>query len=217
MSFHIDLVTTWLGLVENSEAAQTAGTELLDRYGEPHRLFHNVDHLTEVLSVVEALAANADDAGVVQMAAWFHHAVHDPVRRDNEHRSALLARSVLPGLGVTPTRVTEVTRLVLLTRAHDPRPGDRNGAVLCDADLAVLATEPDLYHRYRHGVRAEYSHVDEPAFAAGRVRVLRELLSRPSVYRTVGARRRFERAARANMEAELRMADGYRDATAALR
>ena len=35
-------------------------------------------------------------------------------------------------------------------------PGDANGAVLCDADLAVLASPPEAYAAYASAVREEY-------------------------------------------------------------
>ena len=72
-------------------------------------------------------------------------------RGDDEQRSADLAEQVLTELGVPAQRVGEVRRLVLLTAAHDPAAGDDDGAVLCDADLAILASEPQRYGRYVRG------------------------------------------------------------------
>ncbi|GGL07074.1 hypothetical protein Sme01_12060 [Sphaerisporangium melleum] len=98
-------------------------------------------------------------------------------------------------------RVAEVARLVRLTAGHDPAPGDRDGEVLCDADLAVLAGPG--YDAYARAVRQEYRHVPDDAFRAGRARVLDGLLALPSLYRTPPARERWEAAARRNLRAEL--------------
>ena len=66
---------------------------------------------------------------------------------------------------------------MLLTAGHDPAPDDANGAVLCDADLAVLASPPDAYVGYASAVREEYGHLSDAEFTAGRIAVLEHLLA----------------------------------------
>ena len=75
--------------------------------------------------------------------------------------------------------------------------------MLYDADLAILAAAPDRYAEYAADVRREYAAAPDADFAAGRSQVLRSLLDRPSVYATEYGRDRWERLARANVEAEL--------------
>jgi predicted metal-dependent HD superfamily phosphohydrolase len=99
--------------------------------------------------------------------------------------------------------VAEVERLVLLTAGHDPEPGDANGAVLCDADLAVLAAPPEAYAAYASAVRDEYAHLSDADFTAGRIAVLERLLALPALYRLPVDDRRWTAAARANLTAEL--------------
>jgi predicted metal-dependent HD superfamily phosphohydrolase len=106
-------------------------------------------------------------------------------------------------VGVDAARRREVVRLVRLTADHEVADGDADGAVLADADLAVLAADPERYAAYASGVRAEYAHVGDAEFAAGRSAVLRRLLERPSLYGTSSARTRWEARARHNMETEL--------------
>jgi predicted metal-dependent HD superfamily phosphohydrolase len=96
-----------------------------------------------------------------------------------------------------------VARLVRLTATHDPIPGDRNGGLLTDADLCVLASPPDLYASYVAAVRREYAHVPDQAFAAGRAAVLNNLLSLPRLFHTPILRERWEDMARANILKEL--------------
>ena len=90
------------------------------------------------------------DPDAVRLAAWYHDVAYDPERADNEQVSAARARAGLRGL-VPDARVDEVERLVLLTAGHDPAPDDANGAVLCDADLAVLAGPAGGLRRLRLG------------------------------------------------------------------
>ncbi|CAM5381771.1 hypothetical protein STANM309S_03097 [Streptomyces tanashiensis] len=96
-----------------------------------------------------------------------------------------------------------MARLVRLTTTHDPAAGDLNGETLCDADLAILATDPDTYGGYTAAVREEYSFVPEADFRAGRAAVLRHLLGLPRLFRTPYGAAVWEERARENLEREL--------------
>ena len=186
------------------DLAEELHARLAERYAEPHRRYHDLRHLHEVLQTVNELADAADDLEAVRWAAWFHDAVYDVHRADNEERSADLAVRELTDLGYDSARVDEVARLVRLTATHHPADGDANGAVLCDADLRILATDPWRHAEYVHDVREEYAHVSEDDFRKGRAAVLRDLLSADRLYHTDLAHGRWEDRARANLTAELR-------------
>ena len=104
------------------------------------------------------------------LAAWFHDGVYDG-EPDAEKRSAAWAAEALSTL-VEPDIVDEVVRLVLLTEHHVPADDDPNGCALSDADLAILAAPPERYAEYVAAVRAEYAHVPDDLFAAGRASIL---------------------------------------------
>jgi predicted metal-dependent HD superfamily phosphohydrolase len=184
-------------------ADETVGADLLRRWAEPHRRYHNLTHLSSVLTVVEQHAAIAEDADAVRLAAWFHDAVYDPRADDNEERSAALAERILPDLGLSPERVTEVGRLVRLTAGHEVDPGDRNGSLLADADLAILSATPREYDAYTRAVREEYGHVPDEQFRIGRATVLQRLVSLPALYRIVPQRAAWTAKAHANLRREL--------------
>ncbi|TDD18405.1 metal-dependent phosphohydrolase [Nonomuraea diastatica] len=196
------VIDHWTALAGGSPASLATGAELVARWSEPHRRYHTLGHLAAVLAAAGRLAGGADDPAAVLLAAWFHDAVYDGRPGWDEERSAQLAQSRLPRCGAPAGRVAEVARLVRLTAAHDTlADGDRDGAVLCDADLAVLGG-PD-YAGYAAAVREEYAHVPDDLYAKGRSEVLRRLLAGPSLYRTARARGWWEEAARANLAAEL--------------
>ncbi|MET7379522.1 hypothetical protein ABZT08_11945 [Streptomyces sp. NPDC005526] len=178
---------------------------LLARWREPQRHYHTLTHLTAVLDHIDVLEAHADDPDVVRLAAWFHDAVYLPDRSENEERSARLAERALAEAGVPAGKTAEAARLVRLTVTHDPADDDRNGQVLCDADLAILAAPPSAYAAYTAAVREEYHFVPGDAFRTGRSAVLRELLALPSLFRTPHGRRAWEPTARYNLAGELEM------------
>jgi predicted metal-dependent HD superfamily phosphohydrolase len=181
------------------------GKDLLDRWAEPQRHYHTLDHLVAVLARTTELTAHAADPDAVALAAWFHDAVYRPDRTENEERSAHLAERALPEAGLDAERTAEVARLVRLTVTHDPAPGDRNGEVLCDADLAVLAGDPADYAAYAAAVRTEYGFVPDEDFRAGRAAILRQLLALPSLFRTGYGQTHWEPVARRNLGTELEL------------
>ncbi|WNI16011.1 HD domain-containing protein [Actinacidiphila sp. ITFR-21] len=206
------LLAEWCELVRRCQTdPQSApdpvpyGVDLLERWAEPQRRYHTLDHLVAVLARTTELTAHAADPDAVALAAWFHDAVYRPDRSENEERSAGLAERALPEAGLSPDRTAEVARLVRLTVTHDPAPGDRNGEVLCDADLAVLAGDPADYAAYAAAVRAEYAFVPDEDFRTGRAAVLGQLLALPHLFRTDYGRTYWESVARRNLGTELEL------------
>lgn len=184
-------------------ALETIGGQLVSRYADPSRVYHDVRHLRAVLEAVDLLQDEGADREAVELAAWFHDAVYDVQQTENEAASATLAEMMLAPYADDAKRA-EVVRLVLLTRDHAVTDGDPNGAVLCDADLAVLAGGREDYGAYLARVRAEYAHVGDADFLAGRAAVLRGLLALPSLFHTAVGLAQWEGPARANLTRELR-------------
>jgi predicted metal-dependent HD superfamily phosphohydrolase len=193
---------SWAALAGDSPTSRTEWSALIAAWSEPHRRYHGLAHLAAVLGLVAQLDAAATDPAAVRLAAWYHDAVYDPAGPDNEAVSAQRARAGLRGL-VPDERIAEVERLVLLTAGHDLTPGDANGAVLCDADLAVLAGPPEAYAAYASAVRSEYGHLSDEVFTAGRIAVLEQLLALPALYRLPVVAGEWTPRARANLTAEL--------------
>lgn len=207
---HETLLAGWTRLLRRAGATADPapyGENLLARWAQPHRRYHTTDHLVAILGHVDRLAGHAEDPDTVRLAAWFHDAVHRPDRSENEERSAALAERALPEAGLTAARTAAVARLVRLTAGHDPAADDRDGQVLCDADLAVLAAPPVDYAAYAAAVRAEYSFVPEPAFRSGRADVLRQLLALTPLFGTPYGVEHWEEPARRNLRGELALLD----------
>ena len=201
-----DMARAWKRLCPHEDTVTEAVlADLLARWSEPHRRYHNLTHLAEVLDVVRHLPKG--DTKAVRLAAFFHDAVYQPevAGSANEAASAVLVERLAPSCGFARATVTEAARLVLLTAGHAPEPDDVSGSALCDADLAILAAPPTRYLDYAAGVRAEYAHIDAATFAKGRSAVLRELAGRDPLFSTEYGRRDFEHRARTNIAAELSM------------
>ena len=193
-----------LGSTADEGLLRSAAESLLVRWSEPHRGYHNTRHLAEVLDRLVDLDG-ATPAAV--LAAWFHDAVYSGSPGDDERASAALAASLLSDLGVGEQNVQRVRDLVLATLDHDTQGTetgpDQERAALVDADLAILAADPERYRSYVDGVRAEYRHLDDTAFATGRLAVLERLVGRAALFATRQGRDLWEERAREQVASEI--------------
>jgi len=196
------------------ERIKEVGAALVERWTGPGRTYHNLRHLTDVLARVDELAEETHEPDLVRLAAWYHGAVFDAANPasyanrggEDEVASARLAREELGDLGVPAERVDRVHQLVIALVRHSADPTDFDCAVLCDADLAMLAAEPQRYKAYLHDVREEYADVPTPDYIRARQRIVRKLLNRPSLFVSpLGAA--WEEPARQNLGAELHKLD----------
>ncbi len=172
--------------------------DLLQRWAEPHRHYHDQRHLYSMLVALEFLGAATPE----MLAAWFHDAVHEHNPPHDEVSSAALTVELLDGLLAT-SEIVEVQRLVLLTIDHRPAPEDAAGCKLADADLAILGSSPLRYAESVRDIRLEYATCSDDEFRRGRAEVLQGFLARDPLFHTVAGQERWQGSARRNIGAEL--------------
>jgi len=182
---------------------------LLIRYAEPHRRYHTATHIMLVVRHIHDVcrATGSDASPEVLAAALYHDAIYDPKVDDNEARSADIAAQQLTDVGWPAVRCDAVAAMILATAGHlapgRPDVDDVDTTLLLDADLAILGADPGAYQAYANGVRAEYAHVDDAAWTAGRTLVLHRFLDRDRLFASEYMHDTYEHRARANIEAEL--------------
>lgn len=181
--------------------------QLIARYSEPHRKYHTPRHLDECFAKFEELRPEAEHPWEVEFALWFHDAIYDTKRQDNEEKSAQWARAALTGVNLPPVVAERIYRLVMATR-HDALPQSTDEKVLVDVDLSILGASPERFDEYEQQVREEYAWVPEIVFRAKRREILKDLIARSSIFSTRKFAREYEAAARANLERSVRQLGG---------
>ena len=201
----LELRVAWQRHLGTSEVATEWFDTVLGAYRADGRHYHGVRHVAWVVRHVESIAADhpVDDLDGTVAAAFFHDAIYEPTRHDNEAESAAMAERAVREIGWTDAACRHVAEMVMATAGHDVEGADRYTAVLLAADLAVLAAEPSRYADYATAVRREYAHVDDDGWRAGRSAVLRTLLARPRLFASELELDEWERRARANLTSEL--------------
>lgn len=191
------LLQRWRTLAGDS--ADALGEALIRAYAEKQRVYHDLSHLIWLLDEADRRADLVQDRAFVGYSIWFHDAVYQPGEPDNEKLSADWARTSVAANEVLALRVENV---VLQTKDHAAGDASGDEALFLDMDIAILGTPWETYCRYAAGIRAEFAHVLDPAFAGGRGAFLEKQLARGRIFRTDLYERELGDAARANMRWE---------------
>lgn len=186
-----------------SEAqAHSIFVDLCGRYSEPSRHYHTLRHVAAMLTTLAPFRQRCKDVPALKLAVWFHDAVYDSRRGDNEEESAAYVDAVLTPAGVSEAMRDRLRQLILATKTHRAELGDTDGQLLLDADLAILGALPDEYDAYAAAIRREYDWVGEDDYRAGRARVLQGFLDRDRLFLT-DTLSALEQPARANLSREI--------------
>src|SRR5262245_17480573 len=185
----------------------TIRAELERAYGDAGRHYHNMTHIESLLALWRQHTGALSDPEAVEAAVWFHDAIYDTHRHDNEAKSAELATTRLTGIA-TDERIARIATMIRATAGHQV-PGfataeaTRDCALFLDMDLAILGAAPDAFAAYEAAVRREYDWVPEPMWIEGRGKVLDGFLARPAIYASPRFRASHEAAARRNLAQSL--------------
>jgi predicted metal-dependent HD superfamily phosphohydrolase len=173
------------------------------RYGESHRCYHTLAHVKALFRHLRQHIHLAQEPRLIAAAIWYHDAIYETRRHDNEEQSAELARVELGNAGWDLRSVQCVSRMILATKHHAAEAADTDTALFLDLDLSILGANHDAYCSYGAAIRAEFSWVSDEAYMQGRSSLLLSFLNRNAIYRTPQLRAAWEASARLNMAREL--------------
>jgi predicted metal-dependent HD superfamily phosphohydrolase len=172
--------------------------ELMRRYSEPHRKYHTLQHLDECFAKYAEVRNDASHPEEIEFALWFHDAIYDVWRQDNELKSANWARAEALAAGISKTVAERLYDLVMITR-HGVCAKTNDEKILADVDLSILGADPGRFFEYENQIRAEYSWVPDTVFREKRLTILQGFLSRPRIFKTAHFLSRYEAKARTNL------------------
>lgn len=195
----------WLALGIQPEA--TLFDRLITGYSEQHRHYHTLQHLQECIENLESVLAIAEHPGELEVALWFHDAVYELQRQDNELQSALWAKQAVLASGGLAEVAERIYALVLATK-HATLPVSIDECLLVDIDLSILGASPERFEEYEHQVRQEYAWVPHTLFCHKRQAILREFLDRAAIFSTEPFRTQFESQARENLQLSIAWLSG---------
>jgi predicted metal-dependent HD superfamily phosphohydrolase len=186
----------WTALGARPDEALHAG--LQQRYDEPHRRYHTLQHLDECFANFALLRDSAVHAEEIEIALWFHDAIYDVARDDNERLSAQWAKRAALEAGAGHAIAHRLHELVMVTK-HDALATTHDEQILVDVDLSILGAVPERFDEYEQQVREEYAAVPAPVFRDRRRAILEAFLARDRIYGTEQFAALLEARARENL------------------
>ena len=187
--------------------SDTIRAELARAYAASDRHYHNLAHVEALLALAQEHGAALSDREAIEAAIWFHDAIYDTRRHDNEAKSAELAAERLRGL-TDADHIDRIATMIRATADHTlPSFSDhgakRDCALFLDMDLAILGSAAAAFDAYEAAVRREYAWVPEVLWIEGRRKVLASLAARPAIYSSPQFQASHEAAARRNLARSL--------------
>jgi pantetheine-phosphate adenylyltransferase len=132
--------------------------EVLDRYYEPHRYYHNIDHILDMLNRSLDRYKNVKFYDELTLAIIFHDIIYDPQKNDNEEQSAELFYSFLKN--------DDIKQAILETKNH--KPSTPISYALCELDMYSLYNDFPAFLKNSYNIFKEYQFVDFSVYQARR-------------------------------------------------
>jgi predicted metal-dependent HD superfamily phosphohydrolase len=193
------------------ERSWDVANKVVKMYDDPARYYHNLTHIIQCFSMLApdkkySTFLSRDDKRAINLALWFHDAVYDYTRHDNEEMSASLLLDCVGRCGID-SAVVEVARGAILATKHQIIPDNLVDKWVVDIDLSILSSPREEFDTYEKNVRKEFSHIDDLNWVTGRTNFLNKMLEREWIYSTSDFRRLYEGDARENIKRSIARLD----------
>lgn len=189
---------------EDSNLINTLWHEIEKRYSEKGRHYHNLLHLENMFTELEAVKNKVSNFTVVSFSIFYHDIVYNATSKSNEEKSALLAETRLAELTLNKDHITAVSAQILATKFHQ-KSDDEDTNYLLDADLSILGKNLESYLAYTQMIRKEYSIYPDLLYKPGRKKVLKHFLELNSIFKTDYFKEKYEVRAKENISMEIQL------------
>ena len=103
---------------ENSGLVDQCWKEITGAYKHKSRHYHNLSHIHSLLNQADTFKEHIKDFDTICFAIWYHDIIYKVWRKDNEQKSADLARERLTDIGLGANRFDRCHALILATKNH---------------------------------------------------------------------------------------------------
>jgi pantetheine-phosphate adenylyltransferase len=147
--------------------------EVINRYQEPHRFYHTLDHLQDIYQQLEDKEL-ADNKALL-LATAYHDVIYNPQSSTNEENSA---KYFMQYYKANDQLKQEVYNIILDTKTHQPQ--SELSSVFCDLDLNVLRQPLHKLLIYEDQIFKEFQFADFTLYRIKRVEALQQLQAKVS-------------------------------------
>lgn len=175
---------------------------IIAAYSEPHRHYHNINHIFELLKLCDRF--NVDSPNTY-LAIFYHDVVYNTILPGNEDKSASFAETSLKKMGVSADRIDAIAGMILATKNHLQKTDDPETQLFLDLDFCIVGYPVEQYERYVQAIRQEYSSVPEFLFLRGRKKFLEAAVRATQLFHTAVFENEFGKQAKVNVRHELEL------------
>ncbi|MBV8474012.1 MAG: hypothetical protein JO234_11400, partial [Hyphomicrobiales bacterium] len=200
-------------LLDEAPVSQEAKDRLFQEMSRPERHYHGVGHLEGLWRTHKRYSGPAGLAGreadrLVACAIAWHDSVYDPMRTDNEERSAEAWLAASAGGRTSEADRQWVAETIRATKDHlayKPPAGteatfrERLRLWVLDLDLTPLGAPPEAFDRNTRLLRLENGAKSDEAWRAAMLGFRQRFHDAPHIYRTPELATVYEAAARRNL------------------
>jgi len=178
-------------------------SEVEMNYGRSKRHYHNLQHLDALTRELVEIKHAINEWEILLFSIAYHDIIYNPLRHDNEEKSAEFALKRMTTLHCSAGQVNNCTAQILATKKHTWS-NDSDTNYFTDADLSILGSPPAVYKAYVQSIRKEYKLYPDFVYNPGRQKVLKHFLDMPAIFKTAHFTNKYESQARMNLQEELR-------------
>lgn len=180
-----------LAHVPVSTAAKEA---VVMRLQEPHRHYHNLQHVLEMWAWHKQYCDGRFEPAMVASFCLYHDAIYDPAAKDNEARSVELWTQ-----DSTDTPLSQMVTLAIEATTDHFQETPWPCVKWClNLDLLRLGTSESEFTQHGHDIRAEFAHVNDIAWIKMSADWRAKVLAQPVIF-AFPQFATFEAAARRNL------------------
>jgi predicted metal-dependent HD superfamily phosphohydrolase len=195
----IDLIKTY---TDDNDLAEELWSEIEKAYSNKKRHYHTLSHLENLLSQLTLCKEQISDWNCILFSVFYHDAVYNALKKDNEEKSAELAGKRMGSINVPAQTIEKCKAQILATKSHQSS-DDNDTNLFTDADLSALGQDWNSYLEYCQQIRKEYSIYPDLMYNPGRKKVLLHFLAMKRIYKTDFFFNKYEANAKKNLEREI--------------
>lgn len=148
---------------------------LLAMWNESHRAYHTLNHLNDVIDQINESKSKYSEKEYekLMLTALFHDCVYDPMRSDNEEKSADFFMECCQDK--SNTDVLEVKQMILDTKTHEATTNLSES--FNHYDMSIVERDFDQLLEWENGIHEEFKAYGE-AYKEGRLKFLESILDK---------------------------------------
>lgn len=157
--------------------------DLMKKWNEEHRFYHNLNHLEHMLTEIEALynkkEIDENERIILITIAFFHDVIYDPKSKTNEEDSVsyfntcFIKRWLSNQEEINKRKgfVEQVKLSIMATKENTP-PSDKLSNLIWSIDNSIFAYAFSTLIEYEHEIYKEFQFVDYETYRMERVKFL---------------------------------------------